>query len=84
MKLEDLRKLELSSQPHAGSLSDDTPVSAIVKVREANYVPSGVTVRARIDETMFTASCRAEQLRELESDPRVVSVALAERLPNVD
>jgi hypothetical protein len=84
MKLEDLRKLELSSRPHAGAVSDDTLVSAIVKVREANYVPSGVTIRARIDEMMFTASCRADQLRELEGDPRVVSVALTQRLTNVD
>jgi hypothetical protein len=84
MNLDDLRKLELTSQPGTDAIPDDEPVSAIVKVREPNYVPSGVTVRSRIDETMFTTSCRAGQLRALESDPRVESVALAKRLPNVD
>jgi len=84
MKLDDLTKLEFSSQPHAGSLPDDEPVSVIVKVREPRYVPAGVTVRSRIDDEMFTASCRAGQLRELEKDARVESVALAQRLPRVD
>jgi hypothetical protein len=80
MKLDDLRKLEHASQPHTNSLPDDVIVSAIVKVRQPQYVPSGMTVRSRIDETMFTASCRADVLRHLEQDPLVESVALSQQL----
>lgn len=84
MKLDDLRKLELSSIGRLSSLPDDTVVNAIVKVREPSYVPEGLTVRARIDEMMFTATCRAGTLRRLEADPRVESFALAERIEPVD
>jgi hypothetical protein len=84
VELDDLSKLEFSSQPRRGSLPDDAQVSAIVKVRQSNYVPPGVSIRARIDDKMFTASCRADKLRELERDPQVESVALAQRLENID
>jgi hypothetical protein len=83
MKLDDLNKLELASRPNGGSLPDDMLVAAIIKVRRPNYVPDGVTVRARIDDTMFTASCRADALRDLERDPLVESVALRKRLRNL-
>ena len=84
MKLDDLSKLEHSSRPRAASIPDDTEVAAIVKVRVPHYVPEGVTVRSRIDDTMFTVSCRADRLLELEQDLRVESVALAQRRSNVD
>lgn len=84
MKLDDLKKLEHTSQPRAASLPDDEQVSAIVKVRQPHYVPEGVTVRSRIDETMFTGSFRADRLGQLEQDPDVESVALSKRLRLVE
>ena len=83
MKLEDLKKLEHSSQPHAASLPAGE-VTAIVKVKQPRYVPAGVKVRARIDDMMFTASFAGALLASLDADPDVESVALAERLPSVD
>ena len=80
MKLDDLRKLELGSQPPGNALDDDAEVSAIVKVREAHYVPAGLTLRSRIDDKIFTATCRAAALRDLDRDPLVESVALTQKL----
>ena len=49
-----------------------TPV--IVKVREAGYVPEGMTVRMRINETLFTADCTSrEMLESARRDPSVIS-----------
>ena len=83
MELDDLRKLEHGSRGSRTALPDDAVVTAIIKVREASYVPPGVEVRARIDETMFTASCRADALKRLEDDPKVESIALPKRVDPV-
>lgn len=53
------------------------PVSVIVKVLTPGHVPAGATVRSRIDETLFTAECLAEQLPQVAADPDVVSVSVA-------
>jgi hypothetical protein len=84
MELDDLQKLEHASRGRSPSLADDSVVKTIIKVREPMYVPPGVEVRARIDETMFTATCRADVLQRLERDPKVESVALAQRIRTVD
>jgi hypothetical protein len=52
----------------------ETPMTAIVKVTEDDYVPAGITLRSRIAQRIFTATLSGDQLRELEDDPRVVSV----------
>jgi hypothetical protein len=56
------------------------PVEMIVKVKEKNYVPSGVKVRSRIDPMMFTCEAPAETLERLEDDPKVTSVAVSRPL----
>src|SRR5262249_55306551 len=58
----------------------DTPLLAIVKVRRDGYVPPGVTVRARLGPTLFTAELPAATLAPLEADPLVESIAPAQRL----
>lgn len=55
-------------------------VQVIVKVRKAGYVPPAVTLRARIDEYLFTADVPADELRQLERNPQVVSVAANKKL----
>jgi hypothetical protein len=55
-------------------------VQVIVKVRKAGYVPPEATLRARIDEHMFTADVQADELPRLERNPHVVSVAANKRL----
>jgi hypothetical protein len=63
--------------------AETATVTAIVKVREPGYVPCGFRVRARIDETLFTAECEGAALRAVEGDERVESVALRQRLQRV-
>ena len=75
-----LKKLEASSLPASPSREAEAPVELIVKVRKPNYVPLGLTVRARIDPHLFTAEALASMLPQLELDPAVVSVALGKRL----
>jgi hypothetical protein len=55
-------------------------VPVIIKVRKPNYVPPAATVRARIDEHLFTADIPADKLPQVERDPRVVSVAANKKL----
>jgi hypothetical protein len=55
-------------------------MTAIVKVSEDGYVPEGVRCRAQIADRIFTADLSPEQLRQLDDDPRVVSVEASERL----
>lgn len=57
---------------------------AILRVTEEGYVPSGVTVRARIDGTLFTASFPEELLATLELDVKVASIEVSKRLNQID
>ena len=60
--------------------SPETEVEAIVMVKEANYVPNGITIRAKIDEQMFTTETTMERVEELRKDPHVKSVQTSEKL----
>ncbi len=60
-----------------------SPAKGIIRVSEPGYVPAGVTLRARIDETMFTASFDEELLATLQQDPKVVSVEVSQRLRSI-
>jgi len=73
-KLEDL-KLTAPTPPDASA-----PVEVIVKVRKAGYVPKGVTVRARVDDFIFTADTTADILDKLRGNRLVVSVAQNQKL----
>ncbi|MCX6598283.1 MAG: hypothetical protein NTV70_18170 [Acidobacteria bacterium] len=59
-------------------------VKAILRVSDADYVPPGVTVRARIDATLFTASFADELLETLRQDSKVVSIEVSQRLRQID
>jgi hypothetical protein len=48
-----------------------------MRVSEEDYVPSAVTVRARISPTIFTAELTREEIDRLQGDPKVVSVGTA-------
>jgi hypothetical protein len=56
-------------------------ISATVRVNVAGYVPRGLTLRARIDPTLFTADVPVARLPELEADSAVVAVQPALPLP---
>ena len=59
-------------------------VEAIVKVREPDYVPPGLTVHARIDPHMLTGELRTDVLDDLEADPKVEAVSIGRRLRMID
>ena len=59
-------------------------VEVVVKVREPDYVPTNVRVRAKIDARMFTGEIAASELENLERDPQVVSVAMGKKLHLID
>lgn len=64
----------------AKAASAPARVSVIVKVNEPGYVPAGMKVRRRIDEYLFTASGPVATVDKLPTDPKVASVAAAERV----
>ena len=77
------KKIELSSaRPRA--LDPKAVVTAIFKVTEPGYVPPGVQVRARVDETLFTGSFLGEHLAQLEADALVASMSISSRLRMID
>lgn len=79
INLSALRKLEASSvtRPDADA---DAVLEAVVRVSVPGYVPAGLTVRARLDDTMFTCTLKSGLLAALERDPRVSSISLGKRL----
>lgn len=67
-----------------GDLDPDEVLSAIVKVKEAGYVPKAAAERSRASDTLFTANVRRADLDALAKDARVESVELSERLGLID
>lgn len=82
IRLDRLRKVESGSLPNRPTTDPEKVVEIIVKVREADYVPPGVTPRARIDAFLFTCSVRAALLPILEQDPKVVAISINQTLHN--
>jgi len=73
-------KVESDASREARGLVPGTTVTAIVKVTRAGYVPAGVSPRARISPTMFTADLTPEAFERLHQDPLVASIGPTERL----
>jgi len=51
-----------------------------IKVAEPGYVPSGVKLRGHISENLFTATVTPEDMENLETDSRVVSISAPRKL----
>jgi len=80
ISLDNFKKVEFTGTARPEPISADRTLTAIFKVTEADYVPPKVHVRARIDSMMFTGSFVAGDLWELESDQRVISLAISRPL----
>jgi hypothetical protein len=76
-----LKKLE-PNRLRGQELDAERVVTAIVKVKEANYHPRLLAVRSQIDNCLFTAEFKAKNLKDLESDPLVEAISLAQALPS--
>ena len=83
-KLSELDKLESAPLSVLQTAAEGEMATAIVKVREPNYVPPKVRVRAQIHPTLFTAEFPVAVLGELQSDPKVQSVALSRPLKLIE
>jgi hypothetical protein len=75
------KKLEATARPEPADGAGDLEV--IIKVREANYVPAGVAIRAQISDKIFTSVIQSETLQSLEDDPQVQSVAVSRKLRDI-
>ena len=79
IKLDDLHKVEATSViPLAQNASD--VIQAIIKVKEADYVPVSVHLRALIGPCIFTGELKYGDLESLERDPKVESVSISKKL----
>ena len=83
INLDDLHKVEASSAiPLAHEPSD--VVQAIIKVKESNYVPLCVRLRAEIGPDIFTGEFKYDDLETLEHDPKIESVSISEELKSAE
>lgn len=67
-------KLQGLSRGQTGTLA------VIVKVQTPGHVPQAAQLRARIDDTLFTADVEAARLAEVEADPDVLAISPATRI----
>lgn len=75
-----LTKVTGLGEARLARLPDDQPLTATIRVASPRYLPAGLHLRARISDTLFTADLIKEQLADLERDPHVLAVELAEPL----
>lgn len=80
INLASLTKLEAPAEALLVRHTDTEIWSAIIEVTEPNYVPEGVTVRARIDATLLTGEFSAEWLKVIQQDERIKKVSVAKKL----
>lgn len=76
-KLSEFERVESAPPSVLKTAASSERITAIIQVKEPNYVPERVRVRARIDPLLFTADLPTDLLGELEADHRVQSVALS-------
>jgi hypothetical protein len=70
-------RFEHSDDPVA---DEHTPQRVVVKVRTPGYLPPGFTLRAKIDDELYTADANEEQVAAALNDPQVISVERGRRL----
>lgn len=77
--LKNLRKVEGTSI-RKPSLDADAMLKGILKVKKADYVPVGVTIRTKIDSHIYTIDLPAGLLETLEKDKQVSSISVERNL----
>ncbi len=83
INLDDLHKVEATSViPLAQHASD--VVQAIIKVKNAGYVPRYVHLRTSVSPHIFTAEFKYGDLESLEKDPKVESVSIRKKLKSAE
>ena len=69
-----------SEMAQSQQLNDDDIYSVTIKVAEAGYVPAGVKLRGHISDNLLTATVTPEEMDNLETDSRVVSISAPRKL----
>ena len=80
MKIDQLKPDKLERTTPSSAATGRERVTAIVKVRIPNYVPSGLQVRSRIDEHLFTAEGTQADFDAAAKDPNVETISSARKL----
>lgn len=79
--LKSLRKLEsVPASEQARERDEDERVLVLIKLRAGAAPPAYVAQRSRISQELFSSEISVADLRRLESDPSVESVALSRPL----
>jgi hypothetical protein len=78
--LDNLKSVELTDNIESPVISPDETLTAVFEVKEPDYVPQKVRLRARVDSKMFTGSFTAADLKDIESDANIVSLELSRPL----
>ncbi|MGB3758395.1 MAG: hypothetical protein WBA07_18780 [Rivularia sp. (in: cyanobacteria)] len=73
-------KKEHGSEIAQSQQESDDVFGVTIKVAEPGYVPAGVKLRGHISENLFTATVTPEDMENLETDSRVVSISAPRKL----
>lgn len=81
--LDDLKKVESSTIRPLAQTTDDM-IQAVIKVKQAKYVPKNVRVRAQIDDHLLTGEFKTSVLKSLERDAQVESISISKDLRSAE
>ncbi|WP_414623557.1 hypothetical protein [Calothrix sp. CCY 0018] len=73
-------KKEHGSEIAQSQQESDDVFGVTIKVAEPGYIPAGVKLRGHISENLLTATVTSEDMENLESDSRVVSISAPRKL----
>ncbi len=74
-------KKEHGSNMAQSQQTDDSEIFGVtVKVAEAGYVPAGLKLRGHISDNLFTATVTTEDIENLETDSKVISISAPRKL----
>ena len=73
-------KKEHGSEVAQSQQESDDVFGVTIKVAEPGYIPAGVKLRGHISENLLTATVTSEDMENLESDSRVVSISAPRKL----
>lgn len=83
INLAELHKVEASAVFSLAQKKSDI-VQAIIKVKEANYVPLCVRLRASINPNIFTVELKYGDFELLAQDPKVESISISKEFKSAE
>ncbi|MEO1431204.1 MAG: hypothetical protein AAFS12_04625 [Cyanobacteria bacterium J06632_19] len=68
---------EMAQSQHENS---DNIFGVTIKVAEPGYIPAGIKLRGHISDNLITATVTSQDMKNLETDSRVVSISAPRKL----